>query len=165
MATAAMAFMGCTGNGTPNSTPVMMLARPEKTSVLAKSIEPPILRAIINGKRVPRSPSEPDSSARGASRRVRRLCFATACRCRRNAMACVVWLCLENVIFGTRVSQVKVILTGLWSSTLGYRWPVSLKSRRSDNHTAVICWSGQMSWHSGRHRHKQPHQHVSRRGR
>lgn len=86
IATAAMAFIGCTGRGTPKKAPVRMLARPEKTSVLARSIEPPMLRAIINGRRVPRSPKEPDSSAKGASRRVLRLCFATACRRERSSM-------------------------------------------------------------------------------
>ena len=47
MATAAIAFIGWTGSGTPKTTPVIMLARPEKTSVLDRSMEPVTLRAII----------------------------------------------------------------------------------------------------------------------
>ena len=35
-ATAAIAFMGCTGKGMPKARPVSMLARPLKTSVLER---------------------------------------------------------------------------------------------------------------------------------
>lgn len=91
MATAAMAFIGWTGRGTPNTTPVRMFARPEKTSVLARSIELLTLKAIIRGSSVPRSPRLPESSERGAWRRVEKLCFAIACRCERNVMVGGVW--------------------------------------------------------------------------
>ena len=37
-ATAAMAFIGCTGRGMPKKTPVKMLARPAKTRVLDKEM-------------------------------------------------------------------------------------------------------------------------------
>jgi hypothetical protein len=37
---AARTFMGCTGRGMPNMTPVAMLKMPEKTSVVDKEIDP-----------------------------------------------------------------------------------------------------------------------------
>ena len=37
-ATAAIAFMGCTGRGVPKARPVMMLARPLKTRVLGREM-------------------------------------------------------------------------------------------------------------------------------
>ena len=39
MATAAMAFIGCTGSGIPNIRPVKMLAMPLKTRVVDNEIE------------------------------------------------------------------------------------------------------------------------------
>ena len=67
MATAAIAFMGCTGNGIPNAMPVSMLAAPVKSKVEGSDIEFVMTRAVISGSRVPRSPSEPENSARGCS--------------------------------------------------------------------------------------------------
>lgn len=54
-----------------------MLARPEKTRVLGKEMECVMVRAIINGRSVPRSPREPESSERGDVRRVLTLCLVT----------------------------------------------------------------------------------------
>ena len=73
MAILAIAFIGCTGRGMPKARPVAMFARPENTRVDVRLIEPVSVNAIINGKSVPRSPNEPDSSARGCLRSVCRL--------------------------------------------------------------------------------------------
>lgn len=73
IAMAAMAFIGWTGRGRPKKRPVRMLARPENTRVDGREMEDVRVRAIIKGRRVPRSPREPESSARGAERRVERL--------------------------------------------------------------------------------------------
>lgn len=69
--------MGCTGKGTPKTTPVKMLARPVKTRVEGRDMEPCRARAIIRGRRVPRSPRAPDNSEKGEDLRVLRLCLAT----------------------------------------------------------------------------------------
>lgn len=45
-----------------------MLAAPVKSKVEGKDIEFDITRAVMSGSNVPRSPSEPDSSASGCSR-------------------------------------------------------------------------------------------------
>lgn len=66
-------FIGCTGNGMPNTTPVMILKKPEKTSVLDNDIELLTAKAIISGSKVPKSPREPDISAKGERRRVETL--------------------------------------------------------------------------------------------
>lgn len=50
-----------------------MLKMPVNTSVLPRSIEPCAARAIMSGRRVPRSPSDPEISAHGAVRRVAKL--------------------------------------------------------------------------------------------
>lgn len=42
------------------------MKRPEKTSVLGREMEPWRARAIISGRRVPRSPRAPEISERGA---------------------------------------------------------------------------------------------------
>jgi hypothetical protein len=63
-------FMGWTGKGIPNTSPVTMLNIPEKTSVEPKWTDPWTARAIIRGRRVPKSPSEPEISANGARRNV-----------------------------------------------------------------------------------------------
>lgn len=68
MATAAMAFIGWTGRGRPKERPVRMLAAPVKSSVEGNDIEFDITSAVMSGSNVPRSPSEPDSSASGCSR-------------------------------------------------------------------------------------------------
>ncbi|KAK4131355.1 hypothetical protein BT67DRAFT_343823, partial [Trichocladium antarcticum] len=65
--------IGWTGSGMPNTTPVAMLNRPEKTSVADRSMEPCSASAIMSGSSVPRSPRAPEISAAGDSRSVRRL--------------------------------------------------------------------------------------------
>lgn len=64
MAAAAIAFMGWTGRGTPKTTPVRMLAKPVKTRVEGRLMDDCRARAIMSGRRVPRSPRAPDISAR-----------------------------------------------------------------------------------------------------
>ena len=64
-ATAAIAFMGCTGRGMPKTRPVSMLARPLKTRVLDREMLRVWVRAMRMGRRVPMSPKEPDISVRG----------------------------------------------------------------------------------------------------
>ena len=64
-ATAAIAFMGCTGKGMPKARPVRMLASPLKTSVLEREMVWFCVRAMTMGRRVPMSPKEPDISVRG----------------------------------------------------------------------------------------------------
>lgn len=66
-------FIGCTGRGIPNTTPVTMFHRPENTKVVESDIELLIASAIIKGRRVPRSPSEPEISDSGDLRSVERL--------------------------------------------------------------------------------------------
>lgn len=61
----------------PKVTPVRMLARPEKTNVEEREMEELMVRAIIRGSRVPRSPNDPESSAKGEERRVLTLWRAT----------------------------------------------------------------------------------------
>jgi hypothetical protein len=65
MATAAIAFIGWTGSGTPKNNPVKILAIPEKTRVLEREMVPFTDSAMAMGRNVPRSPSEPDISATG----------------------------------------------------------------------------------------------------
>jgi hypothetical protein len=81
--------MGCTGRGMPKTTPVMMLKRPVKTSVEARSIEPCIARAIMSGSRVPRSPRAPEISAAGDARSVRTLCRLRRASSEMNAGRCI----------------------------------------------------------------------------
>lgn len=68
-------LLGWTGSGRPKAAPVAMLNRPEKTSVLGREMDPWRARAIMRGRRVPRSPRAPEISERGAWRTVRRLCL------------------------------------------------------------------------------------------
>jgi hypothetical protein len=77
IATAAMAFMGCTGSGSPNATPVKMFAAPVKSKVDGNEIEFVSTNAVISGRSVPKSPSEPESSASGWDLMVSRLCLWT----------------------------------------------------------------------------------------
>lgn len=65
--------MGCTGRGIPKTNPVRMFHRPEKTRVLERDMEFCTARAIISGKRVPRSPRDPEISAMGEPLRVAKL--------------------------------------------------------------------------------------------
>lgn len=58
-------FMGCTGRGIPKAIPVNIFQRPEKTRVVERDIELLMARAIMRGRRVPRSPKDPDISAKG----------------------------------------------------------------------------------------------------
>ena len=64
-ATAAMAFMGCTGRGMPKARPVSMLARPLKTSVLEREMARVWVSAMRMGRSVPMSPKEPEISVKG----------------------------------------------------------------------------------------------------
>lgn len=57
--------MGCTGSGIPNITPVSMFHNPENTSVVDSEIELLTASAIISGSRVPKSPRDPEISAKG----------------------------------------------------------------------------------------------------
>lgn len=50
-----------------------ILARPEKTRVEEREMEEERVRAIVRGRRVPRSPKEPEISEKGEERRVVRL--------------------------------------------------------------------------------------------
>jgi hypothetical protein len=68
--TSFLTFIGCTGSGIPNTTPVRIFQRPEKTRVVEREIELLIAKAIIKGRRVPRSPREPEISAKGDALRV-----------------------------------------------------------------------------------------------
>lgn len=74
MATAAIAFIGCTGRGRPNMKPVAMFARPVNTRVLGRDTEWVRVRAMRRGRSVPRSPRDPESSESGWERIVWRLC-------------------------------------------------------------------------------------------
>jgi hypothetical protein len=47
-----------------------MLHTPDKTRVVDREIEPWMARAIMSGRRVPKSPSAPDISASGDLRSV-----------------------------------------------------------------------------------------------
>lgn len=64
-ATAAMAFIGCTGKGMPKARPVSILASPLKTSVLEREMARIWVRAMRIGRRVPMSPKAPDISVKG----------------------------------------------------------------------------------------------------
>lgn len=70
IATAAIAFIGCTGKGIPNTTPVRIFHMPEKTRVVDSDIELLTASAIMRGRSVPRSPSDPEISERGSRRKV-----------------------------------------------------------------------------------------------
>jgi hypothetical protein len=76
-ATAAIAFIGCTGSGIPNATPVSTLAAPVKRSVAGNEIDLVMTRAVMSGRSVPRSPRDPESSASGADAKVSTLCLWT----------------------------------------------------------------------------------------
>jgi hypothetical protein len=75
IATAAIAFIGCTGRGIPNARPVRIFAAPVNSNVEGKDIEFVKTNAVISGNRVPRSPSEPESSANGCDLIVSTLCI------------------------------------------------------------------------------------------
>lgn len=49
----------------PKKTPVRIFQRPEKTRVVEREMELLTANAIISGSRVPRSPRDPEISARG----------------------------------------------------------------------------------------------------
>ena len=63
-------FIGCTVSGTPKAIPVRMFHRPENTSVEDNVMEPLTARAIIIGRRVPRSPRDPEISESGDLRKL-----------------------------------------------------------------------------------------------
>ena len=54
----------------PKVTPVRMFHRPENTRVVESDIELLTASAIISGRSVPRSPREPEISAKGDLRKV-----------------------------------------------------------------------------------------------
>jgi hypothetical protein len=54
----------------PKTTPVNMFHSPENTSVVERDIESWRASAIIKGRRVPRSPRDPEISAKGDLRSV-----------------------------------------------------------------------------------------------
>ena len=54
----------------PNATPVRTFQSPENTKVVESEIELLTARAIMSGRRVPRSPSDPEISDRGEARKV-----------------------------------------------------------------------------------------------
>jgi hypothetical protein len=62
MATAAIAFIGCTAIGMEKTNPVMMLNKPAKNSAEAKSNPFVMLIPTRSGRNVPRSPSDPEIS-------------------------------------------------------------------------------------------------------
>jgi hypothetical protein len=92
----------------PKTTPVMMLKRPVKTSVEARSIEPCIARAIMRGSKVPRSPRAPEISAAGDARSVRTLCRLRRASSEMNAGRCIfiafvlLWECILGLDLGRR---------------------------------------------------------------
>lgn len=70
IATAAMAFIGCTGSGIPKKRPVRMLNIPENIKVLGREIVLLTVKAMRMGKKVPRSPKAPEISDTGLRRKV-----------------------------------------------------------------------------------------------
>lgn len=62
----------------PKNNPVKILAIPEKTRVLEREIVPLMDRAMAMGRKVPRSPSEPDISAMGWDLRMCRFLAETS---------------------------------------------------------------------------------------
>jgi hypothetical protein len=65
--------MGCTGRGIPKNKPVRTFHKPENTSVLDSEIELLTARVIMRGNKVPRSPSDPEISDMGDTRRAETL--------------------------------------------------------------------------------------------
>ena len=57
----------------PNTMPVRMLAPPVKRRVEGREIDSVRARAVIRGRRVPKSPREPDISAKGCDFMVKML--------------------------------------------------------------------------------------------
>ena len=57
----------------PKKMPVTMFHKPENTRVVDSDMELLTAKAIIRGRRVPRSPNDPDTSERGERRRVETL--------------------------------------------------------------------------------------------
>jgi hypothetical protein len=54
----------------PKATPVRIFQSPEDTKVVESDIELFTARAIMSGRRVPRSPSDPEISDKGEFRKV-----------------------------------------------------------------------------------------------
>lgn len=81
--------------------PVRMFHSPEKTRVLERDMEFWTARAIIRGRRVPRSPRAPEISAKGYLLRVSQL-LALKRRMSTGPMVCGVWasgqMCLVVII-------------------------------------------------------------------
>lgn len=73
----------------PKKSPVKILAMPEKTRVLDKEMVPFMDSAMAMGRKVPRSPSEPDISAMGCDLR---MCRFRAERSRKVFMNDIVYM-------------------------------------------------------------------------
>jgi hypothetical protein len=102
--------MGCTGKGMPNTTPVMILNRPENTRVAGRSIDPCSARAIMSGSSVPRSPRAPDISAAGLARSVRMLCRLRRPSSARNEFRILELIITQNKMwFMSQVSAALVV--------------------------------------------------------
>lgn len=59
--------------GMPKKAPLSILARPEKRRVDVNEIAPDAVRAVIMGRRVPKSPKDPAISPKGFRLRVSQL--------------------------------------------------------------------------------------------
>ena len=71
IATAAIAFIGCTGIGKPNIIPVVMLNSPAKINTRAGSRPLTMTSAAVSGMKVPKSPRPPENSSN--VKRIRRM--------------------------------------------------------------------------------------------
>ena len=102
----------------PNATPVRILARPLKTRVAEMSMLPVRESEIMSGRRVPRSPREPEISARGCARSVLRLCLWTS---RRWDMR-VDWAMVMSVLSGVGEVVVRDVLIHVRVIVSGILW-------------------------------------------
>lgn len=77
----------------PKATPVNMFQSPENTSVVESEIELLTARAIMSGRRVPRSPSDPEISESGDLRNVATL---LACKRRIRDKSMMLCVCIDG---------------------------------------------------------------------